>query len=222
MDSYFDGWVRPFYDRAESIPGLTSQDIAVYMALLAIARIAGGEAREFSCAIRTIESKSRVKRTSIYASLNRLRQFGLIESRASGGRSAAKYRLCPCGEHNSEHKREHNHEHNTGPLDDTDEDDTECTTRARTACRIWAEAFGERPAGATAEQIEFWALRWEPDILREAFNAAALAGASNRIGYVAAVLRDWDEQGIRTIKQWARAQVAFDDVRGTISNRRVL
>lgn len=211
MDAFFDGWILPFFDRAESIPCMTPQDIAVYMALLTIAKKAGGESKEFSCAIKTIESKSHVKRTSVYASVNRLKQFGLLESKQSGGRNAAKYRLCSPRGRYYEHDSEHDSEHKTGLLDDNDEDDR-YTARVREAFRHWRDAFGEFPAGATAMEIEAWAARWDGELLREAFNAAALAGASNRFGYVNAVLADWAATGIRTIEQWARMQVAFDGV----------
>lgn len=212
MDLFYDGWIRPFFDRAESIPGMTPLDISVYVALLTIARAAGGESREFSCAIRTIESKSRVKRTSIYASVNRLKQFGLLETKPSGGRASAKYRLRSLHEHNPGHNTEHNPGHNPGLLDDTKDDDDIYTSRAREAFGIWRDAFGEQPVGEMAEQVAYWAYHWDAALLREAFSAAALAGAKNRAGYVGATLRSWREQGITTIEQWAHAQAVYDDM----------
>lgn len=75
---------------------------------------------------------------------------------------------------------------------------------------LWKRAFGRMPTPLQSEELVAWKREWQFELLEEAINAAAAAGAENRIGYIRSTLQDWKMRGIRTIRRWADAEAWRD------------
>ena len=75
---------------------------------------------------------------------------------------------------------------------------------------LWKRAFGRMPTPLQSEELVAWRKDWQLELLEEAVNAAAEAGAENRIGYIRSTLLDWKMRGIRTIRQWADEEARRD------------
>ncbi len=94
------------------------------------------------------------------------------------------------------------------------EDDDTRSPRAYDAelASHWKRAYGRAPTPLQSEEHAAWRRDWQLEQLEEAINAAAEAGAGNRIGYIRSTLLDWKMRGIRTIRQWADEEAWRDGV----------
>lgn len=85
--------IREFYDWLEVNP-MNASDIALWHALMAINNKTRWS-RDFSTTISTLESKTGMRRNSIYNSRNKLKQAGRIDYKERKGRLSTIYRMIP-------------------------------------------------------------------------------------------------------------------------------
>ncbi len=85
--------IREFYDWLEVNP-MNASDIALWHALMSINNKTRWS-RDFSTTISTLESKTGMKRNSIYNSRNKLKQAGRIDYKERNGRLSTIYRMIP-------------------------------------------------------------------------------------------------------------------------------
>jgi len=85
--------IREFYDWLEVNP-MNASDIALWHALMAINNKTRWS-RDFSTTISTLESKTGMRRSSIYNSRNKLKQAERIDYKERKGRLSTIYRMIP-------------------------------------------------------------------------------------------------------------------------------
>jgi hypothetical protein len=75
-------------------PSVTSDDISLWYALMSLNNISGWQ-KEFTVAISTIRDRSRLSRSAIYRSRNRLVQLGRIRTKERSGNESSIYEIIP-------------------------------------------------------------------------------------------------------------------------------
>lgn len=75
-------------------PSASSDDIVLWYALMNLNNISGWQ-KEFTVAISTIMDRTRLSRSAIYRSRNKLVQFGRIKTRERGGNQCSVYEVIP-------------------------------------------------------------------------------------------------------------------------------
>ncbi len=86
--------INSFNDWLIINPSVSSDDIALWYALMNLNNISGWQ-KEFTVAISTIIDRSRLSRSAIYRSRNRLVQLGRIRTKERGGNQCSIYELIP-------------------------------------------------------------------------------------------------------------------------------
>lgn len=86
--------INAFYDWLDYHPDIGSNAITLWNALMHIANKSGWQ-MEFTVALSTLESKSRLKEKSLYAAREQLIKAGLLKVKTRPGRQASLYRLQP-------------------------------------------------------------------------------------------------------------------------------
>lgn len=86
--------INSFNDWLIINPSVSSDDIALWYALMNLNNISGWQT-EFTVAISTIIDRSRLSRSAIYRSRNRLVQLGRIKTKERGGNQCSIYEIIP-------------------------------------------------------------------------------------------------------------------------------
>lgn len=86
--------INAFNDWLILNPSVSSDDIALWYALMNLNNISGWQ-KEFTVAISTIIDRSRLSRSAIYRSRNKLVQLGRIATRERGGNQCSLYEIIP-------------------------------------------------------------------------------------------------------------------------------
>lgn len=86
--------INSFNDWLILNPTVTSDDIVLWYALMNLNNISGWQ-KEFTVAISTIIDRTRLSRSAIYRSRNRLVQLGRINTKERGGNQCSIYEVIP-------------------------------------------------------------------------------------------------------------------------------
>jgi hypothetical protein len=90
--------INSFNDWLIINPSVSSDDIALWYALMNLNNISGWQ-KEFTVAISTIVDRSRLSRSAIYRSRNRLVQLGRIRTKERSGNQCSIYEVIPFVSH---------------------------------------------------------------------------------------------------------------------------
>lgn len=99
--------IKSFNDWLIINPSVSSDDIVLWYALMNLNNISGWQT-EFTVAISTIIDRTRLSRSAIYRSRNRLVQMGRIKTKERSGNQCSIYELLPFVSPNDTHKGTHN------------------------------------------------------------------------------------------------------------------
>lgn len=86
--------INSFNDWLILNPSVSSDDISLWYALMNLNNISGWQ-QEFTVAISTIIDRTRLSRSAIYRSRNKLVQFGRISTRERPGNQSSVYQIIP-------------------------------------------------------------------------------------------------------------------------------
>lgn len=103
-----------------------------------------------------------------------------------------------------EHDNENEHENQSSSLEE-EEDIYQQSPQgiAGAIAREWLRDFGKPANPKTVEVLALWAQRKgydRPDFIEEAITAAALRNASDPVGYIIALFKDWRSRGINEVE----------------------
>lgn len=90
--------IKSFNDWLIINPTVTSDDIVLWYALMSLNNISGWQ-KEFTVAISTLVDRSRLSRSAIYRSRNKLVQMGRIKTKERSGNQCSVYELLPFVSH---------------------------------------------------------------------------------------------------------------------------
>ena len=110
--------IKSFNDWLILNPSVSSDDIVLWYALMNLNNMSGWQ-KEFTVAISTIIDRTRLSRSAIYRSRNKLVQLGRIKTRERSGNQCSVYEVIPF----TSHKGTHNGTDN-GTQDGTDQQST--------------------------------------------------------------------------------------------------
>jgi hypothetical protein len=86
--------IKSFNDWLIINPSVSSDDIVLWYALMNLNNICGWQ-KEFTVAISTIIDRTRLSRSAIYRSRNKLVQMGRIQTKERGGNQCSVYEITP-------------------------------------------------------------------------------------------------------------------------------